>query len=86
MIKLKYANDKTGNSERYGFVTGPSPVINTDGSVTYLAGGNYSTVIDAEGYSTYIGPASSMLQKYEVVEQDNGIILPEFLRTMRKAQ
>jgi hypothetical protein len=86
MIKLKYANDKTGNSERYGFVTGPSPVINTDGSVTYLAGGNYSTVIDAEGYSTYIGPASSMLQKYEVVEQDNGISLPEFLRTMRKAQ
>jgi hypothetical protein len=86
MIKLKYADDKTGNPERYGFVTGPSPVINTDGSVTYLAGGNYSTVIDAEGYSTYIGPASSMLQKYEVVEQDNGISFFEFIKNMKLPQ
>lgn len=86
MIKLKYSDDKTGNFERYGFVTGPSPVINTNGSVTYLAGGNYSTVIDAEGYTTYVGPANSMLKKYEVIEQDNGISLPEFLRTMKLPQ
>jgi hypothetical protein len=86
MIKLKYVNDKTGNSERYGFITGPSPVINTDGSVTYLAGGNYSTVVDTEGYTTYVGPVNSMLQKYEVIEQDNGISLPEFLRNMKLPQ